>query len=113
MAILIKSVTITPNELTAGHSFFISVNVDETKWENLRSELQSWGETRRSFKNWQAVKDFVYSIPDPEVDADCLYCADGNALFDVDAVQISVVGGGEIKYPADTIDTFIKEVKHE
>lgn len=113
MAISIKSVIITPNELSVGESFFISVKAEEPKWNDLKNELTSWGETRRCFTNWSAVKDFVYTIPTVIPTSDCIQCSCGSVLFDVDAVQISVPGGATIQNSADVVDWFVKEVKDE
>ena len=111
MPITIKNVLITPNELNVGQAFFISVNVEESKWNDLKNELQSWGEVRRSFDSWEKVREFIYTIPDPAVNGDCIIGSCGSALFDVDAVQISVKGGSTLKNTADTVDWFVKEVK--
>lgn len=113
MAILIESVTITPNSLNVGQSFFISARVEESKWNDLKNELQTWGEVRRSFRNWEAVKDFIYTIPTVAPTSECIYCSCGSALFDVDAVQISVPGGATIQNTADVVDWFVGEVKNE
>lgn len=112
MAVRIKSVTITPDELTVGQAFLVAVGAEEPTWNDLKNELASWAEVRRSFENWNKVRDFVYSIPKPDADTDCVYSKDGFALFDIDAVQISVTGGATLEHMADETDAFIEAVKN-
>lgn len=58
MAILIRSVTITPNELKTGEAFFISVRVEEPTWNLIKNEFQRWNEVKTNFVNWQTLKNF-------------------------------------------------------
>ena len=111
MPIRIKSITITPQQTTVGQPVIITALAEDITWENLRNDFVTWGEVRRSFTNWDKVKNYIYSIPNPVPDADCLYCNDGSALFDVDAVQISIRGGNATtRYSGAEIDSFIGEV---
>ena len=113
MSLFIREITISPNTLKTGESFYVSAKVEEITWESVKNTFQNWGEVRRSFADWEAVRDWIYSIPDPVVDADAVYTSDGKAIFDVDAVQISISGGATLTHTAEDLDTFVKEVKHE
>lgn len=111
MPIRIRNVVITPNETTVGQLVSITVTAEDISWGNLQTDFTTWGEVRRSFTDWNHVKNYIYSIPNPTPDADCLYDSNGNALFDVDAVQISIRNGGAtLKYTGDEVDQFIREV---
>lgn len=59
MAVRIKSVTITPDELTVGQAFLVSVNAEEPTWSTVKDEFVSWDEVKSGFANWEAVKNFV------------------------------------------------------
>lgn len=113
MSLFIREITISPNSLKTGESFYVSAKVEEVSWESVKTTFTSWGEVRRSFKDWEAVKNWVYTIPDPAVDTDAVYTSDNKALFDVDAVQLSIAGGATLNSTAEDIDTFVREVKHE
>ena len=110
MSVLIKSVTISPNNLTVGQSFTVQVHAEEGTWNTLKNDLQSWGEVRRSFANWNKVKDFIYSIPSPMPDTNVVRTSDGYALFDVDATQISISGGATLQHDSSDIDYLLSEV---
>lgn len=112
MAIKIKSVAITPSRLNVSEPFTITVAAEEATWGSLNNELQSWGEVRRSFTNWNKVKDFIYTIPNPTADSNCLYDSNGRALFDIDAVQISVTGSATLQHTGEEIDQFLREVNN-
>lgn len=58
MAVLIRSVTITPKELYIGESFKISVKAEEPAWNNIKTEFGSWEKVKTGFENWQEVKGF-------------------------------------------------------
>lgn len=113
MPILIKGINISPQSLKVGDSFTIIVNAEDTTWETINDTFQSWGEVRRSFQNWDKVKNFIYTIPNPTATKDCLYSSDGYAIFDVDAIQISISGGATSQYTAEQIDWFVREVLNE
>lgn len=110
MAIQIKSVTVTPNTVTVGQSFSIKIAAEEVYWSTLKDDFTDWGEVRRSFTNWNRVKDYIYSVPNPVPTAECVCTCDGNELFDVDAIQISISGGCASQYDGATINQFIGEV---
>ena len=110
MPVRINEVTITPNLTTIGKPVTITVAAEDIIWNNVKNDFTTWGEVRRSFTNWDKVKNYVYSIPNPTVDNDAIYTNDGFALFDVDAVQISTNGGATLRYTADEVNSFLKEV---
>jgi hypothetical protein len=110
MAVRIKDVTVNPTNVTVGQRFTVTVLAEETTWESLHNDFIDWGEVRRSFTNWNKVLNYIYSKPNPTPTVDALYTSNGYALFDVDAVEISVVGGGQSAYDGDTINWFIREV---
>lgn len=112
MPVLIKGINISPNTLNVGSEFTVTVLAEESTWNSVKTELQTWGDVRRSFTNWNRVKDFIYIIPNPMPDGDCVYSYDRFALFDVDAVQISINGGATLNYSAEDINQFIMEVKN-
>lgn len=58
MSILIRSVTITPNELKTGEPFLISAKVEEATWNLVKREYQNWDEVKSSYENWEALKNF-------------------------------------------------------
>ena len=58
MAILIRSVTIAPNELMTGEPFFISARVEEASWNLIKNEYQNWNEVKSNFENWNTLKNF-------------------------------------------------------
>lgn len=113
MSVLIKSVTISPNNLTVGQSFTVQVHAEEVTWNTLKNDLQSWGEVRRSFANWNKVKDFIYSVSSPVPDANVVYTADDYALFDVDGNQVSISGGATLQHTSSDIDDFLRKVLDE
>lgn len=113
MSIRINSVTVTPNETTVGEPVVIAVFCEEITWENLTADFTNWAEVRRSFSSWEMVKNYIRSTVEPEVDGDCIYTSDGDALFDMLAVQISVTGGATLSHSGDTVNTFIKEMLNE
>lgn len=110
MAVQIKGVTVSPNLVTVGQAVTVTVLAEEICWENLAQDFTTWGEVRRSFANWNKVKNYIYSIPNPTPTSDALYTTDNLALFDVDAVEVSVLGGGKSAYSGEIIDQFIGEV---
>lgn len=90
MAVQIKDVTISPNNVTVGQLVTVTVSAIDACWEDLKNDFTTWGEVRRSFTNWNKVKNYIYSIPNPTPSANALYTSDGYALFDVNAVEICV-----------------------
>lgn len=58
MAVLIRSVTITPKELYTGESFKISVKAEEPTWNNIKTEFAGWEKVKAEFESWNKVKDF-------------------------------------------------------
>ena len=58
MAVRINKVTITPNELTVGQAFFISISAEEPTWNTLKNELQNWEGVKNNFNSWETVKNF-------------------------------------------------------
>lgn len=110
MAVLIKDVTVNPTDVIVGQQFTVTVLAEETTWESLHNDFLDWAEVRRSFTNWNKVLNYIYSKPNPTPSAEVLYTSDGYALFDVDAVEICVIGGGRSAYDANTINWFIGEV---
>lgn len=110
MAVQIKGVTVSPNLVTVGQTVTVTVLAEEIDWGNLARDFTTWGEVRRSFANWNRVQNYIYSIPNPTPTVNALYTADNNALFDVDAVEISISGGGKSAYSGEVIDHFIGEV---
>jgi len=111
MSLFIREVTISPNSLKTGESFYVSARIEEITWETLKDTFHNWAEVRARFKDWEAVRNFEYSTP--EVDTDAVYTSDGKAVFDMDAVQISISGGATLTHTAEDLDAFVKEVKHE
>lgn len=59
MSILIKSVTITPNELYTGQSFKISAKVEEVSWNLIKNDLNNWQSVRDGFTDWNSIKNFT------------------------------------------------------
>ena len=57
MSILIKSVTLTPNELYIGQSFKISVKVEDTSWDEIKNNFNNWQSIKDEFSNWDSVKN--------------------------------------------------------
>ena len=111
MSLFIREVTISPTHLKTGESFYVSAKIEEITWESVKTTFHSWAEVRARFKDWEALKNWEYSTP--EADADAIYTADGKAVFDMDAVQISISGGATLRSTAEDLDTFMEEVKHE
>ncbi len=58
MAVLIRSVTITPKELYTGESFKVSVKAEEPTWNSVKAEFGSWEKVKAGFENWQELRDF-------------------------------------------------------
>ena len=90
MAVEIKDVTISPNKVTTGQTFTVTILAIDACWEDLKKDFATWGEVRRRFTNWNKVKNYIYNTSDPTPSANALYTSDGYALFDVDAVEICV-----------------------
>lgn len=99
-----------PVAVNVGEQIIITVVTDEPNWEKLNNEFTDWGEVRRSFTNWNKVLNYIYSKPNPTPSSNALYTSDGFALFDVDAVEICISGGGQSAYDGDTINYFIGRV---
>lgn len=59
MSVLIKAVSISPNELNVGESFSIQVHAEEATWTTLKTDLESWDDVKDSFTSWTKVKDFI------------------------------------------------------
>ena len=60
MAVLIKTITISPSEVKVGQSFTIQVYAEEATWNTVKNDLQNWNEVKQSFNSWNKVKDFIY-----------------------------------------------------
>ena len=110
MPIRIHEVTVSPNVTTVGKPVIVTIVADDITWDSLTYDFNTWGDVRRSFANWDKVKNYIYSKPNPTVDSDAIWTADNFALFDVDGLQISTTNGGTIGYNADAVDLFVKEV---
>lgn len=50
---MINSITITPNELKVGESFFISVEAGASRWINVKNDFSNWNEIKSNFANWR------------------------------------------------------------
>ena len=59
MSILIKSLTITPNELYTGQSFTISAKVEEVSWNLIKNDLNNWQSVKDGFTDWNSLKNFT------------------------------------------------------
>ena len=90
MAVQIRDVTVSPNNVTVGQSVTVTVLAIDVCWGDLKNDFTTWGEVRRRFANWNKVKNYIYSTSEPTPSANALYTSDGYALFDVDAVEICV-----------------------
>lgn len=110
MAVQITGVTITPSNVTIGQQVTVLVSAEEVCWENLRDDFTTWGEVRRSFTNWNKVMNYIYNKYDPTPTSNALYTIDNEPLFDVDAVEISMNGGGKSAYSGAIINQFVGEV---
>lgn len=110
MPIRINAVTITPTVTTVGQPVVVVISAEDIMWNNLKADFTDWGEVRRKFKSWDKVKNYIYSNDEQVADANAVYSSDGHALFDIDGVQISIVGGYTLQHPASTVDWFMGEV---
>jgi hypothetical protein len=58
MAISVKSVLITPNNVTVGQQITITVRAEDVTWETIKNDFTSWNDIKTSLTNWKAVQNY-------------------------------------------------------
>lgn len=59
MAISVKSVTISPNVVTVGGSFTITITAEDVSWNTIKNDFQDWQEVKSTLTNWKAVQNYT------------------------------------------------------
>ena len=108
MPIRINSVQVTPTTTTVGQPVVIVVSAEDIEWNNVKQDFTRWIDVYHSFGSWDKVKNYIYTTP--TITSDCVYCANGYALFDNTGDQISVKGGYTLQHSSIEVDSFIREV---
>lgn len=58
MAVSIKSVVITPNQVTVGSQITITVKAEDVTWNTIKTDFSSWNDIKTSLANWKAVQNY-------------------------------------------------------
>ena len=58
MAISVKSILITPNNVTVGAPITITVRAEDVTWNTIKNDFTSWNEVKTKLTNWKAVQNY-------------------------------------------------------
>ena len=58
MAISVKAVTITPNVVTVGATFTITITAEDVSWKTIKTDFQNWEEIKSTLTDWKAVQNY-------------------------------------------------------
>ena len=58
MAVSIKSIIITPNSVTVGQQFTITVKAEDVTWNTIKTDFSNWNEVKTTMTNWKTVQNY-------------------------------------------------------
>ena len=58
MAISVKSVLITPSNVTVGQQITITVRAEDVTWNTIKTDFSTWNDVKTTLTNWKAVQNY-------------------------------------------------------
>lgn len=58
MAVSVKSVLITPSNVTVNEQITITVRAEDVTWNTIKTDFSSWSDVKTSLTNWKAVQNY-------------------------------------------------------
>ena len=59
MAVSIRMVSITPNNVNTGQSFTITITATDVSWETIKEDFINWNDIKSNNQNWNVVKNYT------------------------------------------------------